>query len=572
MASTLRRRRIRRTIVTFLFLGSLCIASGGVARAHAAIATLQKSETAHVQTSSDSAATDGVQSITLDNGLSVLLKSLPPASASAPTINVRIAYGVGSIDEEESEAGVSHLLEHMLFKGTKARPARFGRLFHAVGDEFNAIVSREQTEYIHTFVGREKLNAILTLEADRMLNTQMTDRDLAIEKEVVIAEAIERNSNDPVSRLTESLFESAYPGNGHQHSSLESKADIRQISKEQIEAFYKKYYTPSNATLIVVGDFEPGETLQAIKTTFGSLVNTATAKSKPDEPPEAIAAIPMSAQTAPVVLQLPQAPHLVKALFALPNFTHPDSPAIELLIKHIAGSIRSSYEQSRRSGWYSIYAKVQPEQQAETVYQALRQSFTTIANQPIEAANLARLKEAYKASKKLTASSAEEQAGLISDLQTTAAGYRKTDDYLKAIEAVTPEDLLRVAQTYFNPDKAVVGFLAPEAASSQTLLPSSVGKVPVAENVGATAPVIPPDISKHLPPLIGNAATVDQRLPDIVVEDILNAAINHLNIDEIQTYPEKIRAVTLEETQAVLDALIEPDRLVIVTTPEPSLK
>ena len=513
MITTLLRRRIRRIVITLLFFLSFALNSGVLPYEYTSPSILRMVDPARAQLSFDRLDGNGIQSVRLDNGLVVLMKPIHTSS----TINVDVVYSVGSTNEGANETGVAHLLEHMLFLGTKDRPIEFGRLFRAIGDEFNATTQAEQTDYFHLFTGEEKIGAILALEADRMLNTQITDRKLAVEKEVVVSELIERYAERPSHLLVKSLFEAAYPDQARKRFGLATKADIRKITRAQVEAFYKKHYTPGNATVIIAGNFDADNTLSAVKAAFGPLKNTATAALRPANPPRPVEAVPMAVQAKPLALQLPKAPRMVGTLFALPSFTHPDSPALELLMDRVAKDIGGTYEQGRRSGWYYTSAVAKPEQTLETTYEALQQSIAEIVEQPMDASELAQAKEAYEASRKEAARTAEGQIVLIKDFWEKAGDYRGMDDRLAAINAVRSEDILRAAQTYLDSDKAVAGFLEPLAHAPQSVSSLSVGPMPAAEDFDTLAPERLLDVAPYLPPIADEVAAVDWAQPEKVV-------------------------------------------------------
>ena len=517
MLTALLRRRVRSFVIAFLLLSSLLVTSIGFVGDSASVAI--------AQTSPQRFLTEGIESTVLDNGLTVLMKPV----RSAPVVSIQVAYGVGPVDEEGGESGLSHQVEHMLFKGTEERPIQFGRLFSALGSEFNAFVADDQTIYFNT-VGREKLNAILTLEADRMLNAQMTAEELDTEKQVVISE-LQGYENNPGYLLSRAVMQAAYPDRAYGQPIGGTTAAVEGFTQAQVAAFYEKYYSPSNAALIIVGDFDVNATLGTIETLFGSLANPETATPRPTGLIEPAEAIPMTAQTGPLVLQLPGALPLVEVVFPLPNFTHPDSPTIDVLDTlltqgrssrlyqalvdtGIANSVGSIPKQLREPGWYTIQAVGKPGQSPEAVYEALQQGLAQVMTQPVDPSEVAKAKEQYKALFGFLSQEITSQGRLLGLVQTTAGGYRAIDDYLAAIEAVTPEDVLRVAQAYLSSDKAVVGFFEHTVNAPQP--PPSVGTEP-AERFAPEAPVSPAEVAEYLPPLTDNAVAVNQALPEKVV-------------------------------------------------------
>jgi len=505
-------------VLTVLFVCSLLLSSigwfGDYAKANILLAQSNSSSTLSL--------TEGVQRTVLNNGLTVLTKPV----RSAPVVSVQVAYGVGSVDEGPGEKGISHQLEHMLFRGTTERPIQFGRLFSALGSRFNAFVADDQTVYFNT-AGREKLTAILTLEADRMLNAQITAEQLAAEKQVVISE-LQGYENDPSYQLGRAVMEAAYPDRAYGKPIGGVKADVNAFTQEQVQAFYEKYYSPSNATLVIVGDIEPAAVLETVETIFGTLANPETATPREPGLIAAAEAIPMALQTEPIVLELPGALPIVEVVYPLPNFTHPDSPAIDVLDtllsqgrssrlyqtlvdSGLATSVQSVPRQVREPGWHSIEVTGGPEQSPQVLYETLQGAIAQLQQDGITPEELARAKEQYKAAFGFLSQEITGQGRLLALVETTAGSYQAIETYLTAIEAVTVEDVQRIAQTYLAPEKAVVGFFQPSVAAPQPPAGASENQT---ESFAVTESVSPAEVAQYLPPLTDDAVTVKQTLPE----------------------------------------------------------
>ena len=564
------RRRTRRSIIAFLFIVSLFVATASATEA-----------------SKTEASETGIQSFVLDNGLTVLMQP----EHSTPVVGINIAYGVGTADETENEVGIAHLLEHMMFKGTKERPVRFGRLFRALGSSSNASTQEDRTVYHHEITAdSNKLSAVLTLEADRMLNTQITTEDLATEKKVVAAER-KNYDNDSYDLLHDVLLRAAYPNRPYSHPVLGTEASIDSVTKTQLEAFYKKYYTPNNATVVVVGDFDTDSTLHAVKAAFGSLRNTRTATPRPTGPVKPADAIPMAAQTEPLVLQRPGAPSRLQVYFPLPNFTHPDFPAITVLhflLKHeeeyrldtalvdtqqVASEVNTIQEYRREPGWYTIQVEGNPEQQLEDTYAALKQTLRQLVKQleqPIDPAVLARVIETYKDAIAEENQAVDNRGQVLAEVQLMAGVPDAITRHIVAMESVTSEDVLRVARQYLDPDKAVVGFLEPAPNTSEAS-PLQTNAEPIErfvlsslENRSAPDALLDREdvesVTKYLPLSADNSITdssiTDSSITDSSIADssIVDSSIESEQSDVAnQTLPEK---VVLENG---LQALLLPD-------------
>jgi zinc protease len=179
---------------------------------------------ASVATPMTASITDGVEKKVLDNGLTVLTKEVH----TAPVVSVQVWYKVGSRNEPMGQNGISHQLEHLMFKGTTARPIQFGRLFSALGSQSNAFTSYDETAYFGT-VERDKLNALLVLEADRMENSTIEDAQLTSEKRVVISE-LQGYENSPNYRLDRAVMRAAFPDRPYGLPVGGTKADVQSFS------------------------------------------------------------------------------------------------------------------------------------------------------------------------------------------------------------------------------------------------------------------------------------------------------------------------------------------------------
>ena len=261
--SYLRRHRLAILLFTLCLSGVLLFADG-VTFSQQAVAQSQRSASVSPEKQSLS-LTEDVRKTVLENGLTVLTKEVH----TAPVVTVQVWYDIGSRDEAPGVNGIAHQLEHMLFKGTTNRPIQFGRLFSALGSDFNAFTSYDQTAYFGT-VERNKLKALLVLEADRMQNALINAEQLASEKRVVISE-VQGYENSPEYRLSRAVMRAALPNSPYGLPVGGTKADVEKFTVEQVRQYYEKYYSPDNATLIIVGDFETEPTLQAVKEVFGKV-------------------------------------------------------------------------------------------------------------------------------------------------------------------------------------------------------------------------------------------------------------------------------------------------------------
>lgn len=466
--------------------------------------------------------TQGVKKTVLANGLTVLTKEV----RTAPVVSVQVWYRVGSRNEVPGVSGVSHQLEHLMFKGTQARPIQFGRLFSALGSESNAFTSYDETAYFGT-AERSKLGALMTLEADRMRNTVIGPEQLKSEKRVVISE-LQGYENSPSYRLGRAVMQAAFPNSPYGMAVGGSKADVEKFSVEQVQNHYKTYYRPENATLVITGDFKTAAALKLAEQTFGKISKAAPlleekAKANPSVRPSP----PTSKE--PIVLKQPGSTALLEAVYPLPNVNHPDVPAIDLMDAVLTGgrssrlyqdlvetglvsSVGASASQMIDLGWYSISAVAAAGQPLSRVETILQKSLSEIRQKLVSAEELQRAKSQFRASLILGSQDISSQATQLGYNQTVAGDYRFIDRYLAAMERVTPADILRVAQTYLKPQLQTIGFFEPTLLDGKPGASNASNGGRTTENFSAGQPVDPAEVAKYLPPN-QDAATGPSILP-----------------------------------------------------------
>jgi len=264
---------------------------------------------------------EGLKEYQLANGLRVVLFPDP----SKPRVTVNLTFNVGSRHEGYGEAGMAHLLEHMLFKGTPARPDIWKQLQDR-GARFNATTSYDRTNYFETLPSSPgNLEFALSLEADRMINSKIAAEDLAKEFSVVRNE-FERNENDPTGVLVEQMLHTAYQWHGYSRTTIGNKSDIEQVPPARLKEFYSRFYQPDNALLVVAGSFEEKEALTLISKYFAPipkptrvLVPTYTVE-------------PAQEGERTVVLQRNGEQPAVGVIYHTIAGSHPDFPAVEAMV------------------------------------------------------------------------------------------------------------------------------------------------------------------------------------------------------------------------------------------------
>ncbi|MBD2294089.1 insulinase family protein [Anabaena sphaerica FACHB-251] len=463
--------------------------------------------------------TQGVQKTVLENGLTVLTKEVH----TAPVVSVQVWYKVGSRNEGKGENGISHQLEHLMFKGTSDRPVQFGRLFSALGSQFNAFTSFDETAYFGT-VQRDKLEALLTLESDRMKNALIGSEQLTSEKRVVISE-LQGYENSPEYRLDRAVRKAAFPNRAYGLTVGGTKADVEKFTVEQVRNYYQNYYSPDNATLVVTGDFATEPTLKAIKATFGQLSKGKKTNVKASPAVTAVSA----AEKTPIVLKQPGSAALLQAVYPLPDIKHPDVPAIDVMDAILTGgrtsrlyqavvesglasSVSGSAAELIEPGWYEISATAAPGQEVRKIADVIQKCLTKLQQEAVTSAELNRAKTQLQASFILNNQDISSQASQLAYNQIIAGDYHYIEKYLRAIAQVTPEDVQRVAKKYLDPAKQTIGFFEPTLADGQAGT-SNGGSGRTVENFSPGQPVDPAELAKYLPPTTSATNSTQQSLP-----------------------------------------------------------
>lgn len=468
--------------------------------------------------------TKGVHKAYLENGLTILLKEIH----TAPVVSVQVWYRVGSRNESPGLNGITHQLEHLMFKGTHTRPVQFGKLFSALGSASNAFTSYDMTAYYGT-AGRNKLATLLLLEADRMQNVLLTAAQLASEKRVVISE-LQGYENSPDYRLSKVVMQQAFSDSNYGLPVGGTKADVEKFTLAQVQEYYQQYYQPSNATLVVTGDFETATVLGQIQTLFGNIPSDAVATTARPLP----VVTNSTTTSAPLILQEPGSAALFDAVYPIPDAQHPDIPALEIL-----DSILSAGRHSRfypvliesglatnayayvaalmDAGWYNISVTA-AESQLTEIAQVVESTLEQLRSQPISLEELDRAKTQLQAGFILSNREIENQASQLAYNQIVTDDHCFSDRYLAGLKAVTPADVLRVAQTYLTPTQKTVGFFEPTYFEGQST-PDGIPATQTAEDFTPNEPIDPAQVAQYLPDLPFVEISETQALPERVTLD-----------------------------------------------------
>ncbi|MFM7295522.1 MAG: M16 family metallopeptidase, partial [Burkholderiales bacterium] len=301
---------------------------------------------------------EGITEYRLSNGMKVLLA--PDASDDKVTVN--ITYMVGSRHEGQGEGGMAHLLEHLVFKGTPKTPDP-KQEFRKRGFTFNGTTTSDRTNYFATFTSsQEALDWYIGWQADAMVNSYIAKKDLDSEMTVVRNE-FEIAGNNPFQLLGQKLAHAAYETHAYGKPTVGNREDIENVDIEKLQAFYKRYYRPDNAVLIVAGKFEVAKTLAAMQLSLGQL-------KKPESTVPAVHAreAPQDGERT-VIVRRPAPTQVIIANFHAPGAMHPDSPALNVLATALgdvpAGRLHKALVESKLT--LGVFAASVPRREAGTI-------------------------------------------------------------------------------------------------------------------------------------------------------------------------------------------------------------
>ncbi|RMF89789.1 MAG: insulinase family protein [Nitrospinota bacterium] len=407
-----------------------------------------------------------VREFQLANGLKVLLLE----EHKAPIITLQIWYRVGSRNEQLGKTGISHLLEHMMFKGT-ARYPDFSRTIQRLGGSDNAFTARDYTAYFEN-MPRGEIEVALAMEADRMQHLRFDPQEVAKEREVVKEERRLRTDTDPVSSLFEQVEAIAFIAHPYMWPIIGWISDLDGITPQDLAAYYQTYYRPNNATLIAVGDFQSEALLQKIRHYFAPI------PAGPPPPPVRSVEPPQQGERRVILQREAQLP-FVAIGYHVPNLSTQDGYILEI-IKAILSQGKSSrlyqnlvYKRqlalfagadysllSADPSLFILYAQVFPKQPPAEVEQALLAELERLQQKAVAPEELQKAKNQLEASFIFAQDSIFYRAMLLGQY-ATAADWSLLDHYLPAIRKVTPQDIRRVAQRYFTAENRTVGVLRP---------------------------------------------------------------------------------------------------------------
>jgi zinc protease len=420
---------------------------------------------------------EGVYESILPNGLKVILME----NHKAPVVTFQVWYRVGSRNEAWGKTGLSHMLEHMMFKGTeKVGPEEFSRIIQQNGGNDNAFTSNDYTAYF-TNISAERLRIPMELESDRMSGLKLRTEDFQTERMVVMEERRLRTEDNPQAFLMEQVEATAFQIQPYHWPIIGWMEDIRGFTIEDLKAYHSEYYNPANAFLVVVGDFKKEEILPIIDKAFGVIPKGRVPDQNRGKEEHQVG------ERRVFVKKEAQLPSIVMG-YHVPNLHNADGYVLEVIEGILSNGRSSRLHQklvrekqlclavdadyslvSRDPGLFYLSAELLPGKEVSEVEKALNDEIERLQKELVPPEELQKAKNQLEASFIYGQDSLFYQAMLLARHEIVSS-WKKIDDYIPSILRVSSADVMRVAKQYLVPDNRTVGVLVP--------VPPEDGKLP----------------------------------------------------------------------------------------------
>lgn len=465
---------------------------------------------------------DQITEFTLDNGLKFIVLE----NHDAPIVSFVTYANVGGVDEPDGQTGVAHFLEHLAFKGTKrigttnyqaeakeldkldllfsqmqqakqsgdkdklaklqqqftatqvaatkyVKQNKFGEIVDTAGGvDLNAATSADYTSYFYSFPAN-KLELWMSLESERFLEPVF--REFYEEKQVILEERRLRTDNSPIGKVIEEFLGTAFTTHPYKRPVIGYEEDISNLSRDNVEQFFQSYYSPNNITIAIAGDVQPDVVKSLANTYFGRF----TAK---PQPPTVTTVEPDQTETREVTVNFPSQPWYLEG-YHIPSLKDPDYPIYEVISELLSSGRTSRLYKSlieeqqvalsaqgfvgfpgdKYPNLMLVYALTAPGTDVEQLSSALRSQIERLKTELVTPEELAQVKTQLKAGLLRTLDSNMGMARILAEYDAKTGSWRHIFDQLAKLEAITPEDLQRVAQTTFTPENRTIGRLLPSS-------------------------------------------------------------------------------------------------------------
>ncbi len=419
----------------------------------------------------------GIYTIHLPNGITILLKEIH----TAPLISQWVWYRVGSRNETLGITGISHFVEHIQFKGTPKYPAKM--IAHAIsrdGGVMNGMTYLDWTTYYETMPA-DKIGLSLEMEADRMVNSNFNPDEIESERTVIISER-EGNENEPLFRLSEAVQNASFSTHPYHYEVIGTLEDLHNISRDDLYKHYQTFYSPSNAIIAIVGDFEPDQ----IEIQLRNLYEKIPATSKPyqkialDAPLQSEKQIVVEGPGETTYLEISyRAPRAAEKDFFIMTvldsiLTGPTSLNMfgsgisnktsrlyqKLVEKDLAVSVSGGLTATIDPYLFDLSVTVHPDKKINEVIASIDEEIDKLMENKVDEDEIRR---AIKQAKALFAYGSENitNQAFWMGYANMFANYQWFEKYIESLQTVTAEEVLQAAQTYLSPDRRVVGIYQP---------------------------------------------------------------------------------------------------------------
>jgi zinc protease len=433
-----------------------------------------------LQVADAAAAGPEISDFKLANGLEVVV--IP--DHRTPVVTHMIWYKVGSADETPGKSGLAHFLEHLMFKGTAKNPAgRFSQTLATIGGQENAFTTADYTAYFQR-IAKEYLPLVMAFEADRMTGLVLTDENVLPERDVVLEEFNMRVANSPEARIGEQVAAALYLNHPYGRPVIGWHQEIEKLSREDALAFYRRFYTPNNAVVVVAGDVTGDEVKALAETTYGKVARVAEVppRTRPEEP------IPVAVRRLTMADARVAQPNLQRS-YLVPSSTTAkpgESEALEILAQVLGGGETSRLYRAlvierhiatSAGGWYQgtalddtrfgVFASPLPGVTFETVEAAIDAVIAGIAESGVTAGEFERAKTRLIADTVYAADNQATMAGWYGAALTSGGSVDKVASWPARLRAVTPEAVQDAARTWLDKRRSATGYLVKELPGNQ---------------------------------------------------------------------------------------------------------
>lgn len=423
------------------------------------------------------------QEFLLNNGMKIIVKE----DHRAPTVAHMIWYKVGSMDEQNGATGLAHALEHLMFKGTRTlKPGEFSKRVAGLGGRENAFTSKDYTAYFQQ-IEKSKLEAVMALEADRMANLVFDKDEFAKEIKVVMEERRWRTDDQALSLLNEAMNATAFAAHPYHHPIVGWMDDLQQMTVQDAQAWYERWYAPNNATMVVAGDVDAARVHDLAEKYFGKLSAKSLPRTKPQNEPQ-------QRGLKRVTVKAPAENPYVVLAFKVPTLRDvekdDDVHALEVLSAVLDGYdnarlnaklVRTDKLANQVGAGYSANARGPvlfvldgtPAQgvSTEQLEKLLRAEVDRIAKDGVSEQELKRVKTQLIASQVYKRDSIFGQGMELAVMEMTGISHTQIDRIIEKLKAVTPQQVQAVAQKYFGDDQLTIATLIPLPLSEKKAAP-----------------------------------------------------------------------------------------------------